>query len=466
MPGAFDFFVILGDMRTGSNLLEESVDAYEGLRCHGELFNPLFAGHEGQESLFGMSLEERDRDPLAMIARMKEATEGTGGFRLFPGHDPRVLEHCLAEPRCAKVILARNPVDSYVSLKIARKTGQWWLGDLATARTATVRFDPQEFDGYLQRLQGFYGHVRRALQTSGQTAFHIHYEDLGDASALDGLASWLGAVGPAAHTRKGRVQNPVSLDAKVENFAEMEASLGRADAFDLYRIPDLEPRRGPNVPGWLASEALNLLYMPLAGGPTDRIAAWLEAAGGAAPVSGWTRKSLRRWLHDTPGHRSFTVVTHPLQRAHDVFCEKIVPTGPGTFLEIRNVLRNRYGVDLPEEGQEIGNDLRRLRSAFLGFLRFLKGNLAGQTSVRVPAAWSSQTVLVRALAEVAAPDMILRAETVHEDIARLKPGLCLPLPMSDDSPTGLGAIHDAELEEAARAAYPRDYLAFGYGDWR
>jgi hypothetical protein len=38
--------------------------------------------------------------------------------------------------------------------------------------------------------------------------------------------------------------------------------------------------------------------------------------------------------------------------------------------------------------------------------------------------------------------------------------------MSDDSPTGLGAIHDAELEEAARAAYPRDYLAFGYGDWR
>jgi hypothetical protein len=111
----------------------------------------------------------------------------------------------------------------------------------------------------------------------------------------------------------------------------MAASLGRADAFDLFRIPDLEPRRGPNVPGWIASEELGLLFLPLAGGPTDRIAAWLEAAGGAAPRSGWTRKSLGRWRADTPGHRSFTVVTHPLQRAHDVFREKIVPTGPDAF---------------------------------------------------------------------------------------------------------------------------------------
>ena len=30
----------------------------------------------------------------------------------------------------------------------------------------------------------------------------------------------------------------------------------------------------------------------------------------------------------------------------------------------------------------------------------------------------------------------------------------------------LAAIHDAEIEEAIRAAYGRDYAAFGFGDWR
>ena len=460
MRQAFDFFVILADMRTGSNLLEERLDAYPGLASFGEVFNPLFVGHEGQGALFGKGIAERNRDPIALIARMIAETDGIPGFRLFPGHDRRVLDHCLAEPRCAKVVLARNPVESYVSLKIARKTGQWWLGDLKGARSATVRFEAEEFDRFVRRLQDFYGTVRRALQTSGQTAFHVHYDDLADPAVLDGLARWLGAPGPAERDAKSRVQNPEPLEAKVENFGEMEAALGRADAFDLFRTPDLEPRRGPNVPSWLASDSLGLLFMPLAGGPTGRVAHWLETAGGTPVRSGWTRKSLREWLRGTQGHRSFTVVSHPLRRAHDVFRAKILASGPDTFDEIRTVLRARYGLGIPDDGVI---DLPGHRAAFLGFLKFLKGNLSGQTSVRVPAAWASQAVLVRALSEVAAPDMILRAETLDEELGQLRPGLA---PVPADPAPDLAAIYDAEIEAAARAALSRDYLAFGYGNWR
>jgi LPS sulfotransferase NodH len=461
MPGNFDLFVILGDMRTGSNLLEERLGAYQGLRCHGEVFNPLFAGHDGHRSLFGLSLDERDRDPMAMIARMIGAGDGTPGFRLFPGHDPRVLDHCLADPRCAKVVLARNPVDSYVSLKIARRTGQWWLGDARSARSATVLFDAAEFEGFVHRLQEFYGHIRRSLQVSGQTAFQVHYDDLADESVLDGLANWLGATGPAKGTARGRVQNPEPLEAKVENFAEMEAALGRADAFDLFRLPDLEPRRGPNVPSWLAAEAPRLLYLPLAGGPTARVAAWLQSAGGAPPVSGFTRKSLRKWMRQAPGHRAFTVVTHPLRRAHDVFRDRIVASGPDSFADIRTVLRDRYHLDLPGEGAAPDRD--RHRAAFLGFLRFLKANLGGQTSVRVPSAWASQAGLVRALTEIAPPDSILRAETLDRDLPHLAPGLP---PVPADEPPELSDIYDDEIEDACRSACARDYLTFGYGRWR
>jgi LPS sulfotransferase NodH len=443
MSSPFDFFVIFGAMRTGSNFLEETLGTYEGLVCHGELFNPLFIGREGQKSLFGLSLDERDRDPMAMVARMVRATGATPGFRLFPGHDQRVLESCLADRRCAKIVLARNPVDSYVSLKIARKTGRWWTDGLGGGRPETVRFEPEEFVRFLVRLQDFYGHVRRALQTTGQSAFHIHYEDLADPAVRDGLARWLGATGPARGEAASRVQNPEPLETKVENFAEMAEWLGRADAFDLFRIPDLEPRRGPNVPAWLASDTLGLLFTPLAGGPTARVAQWLERAGGTAPVSGWTRKSLRKWMRRTQGHRSFTVVTHPLRRAHDAFRNRICSEDPDSaFADIRFVLRQRYGLGLLDGTPETCRDSHR--AAFMGFLQFVKGNLAGQTSVRVPSIWASQAGLVRGLSEIAPPDMILRAETL----------------------AALASIYDAEIEAAAREAFARDYVTFGYGSWR
>ena len=467
----FDHFVIFADMRTGSNLLEESLNAYDGITSHGEVFNPRFVGHAGDTELFGVTLAARDMDPLALVDRMKTQTPGLAGFRFFPGHDPRVFDHSLADRRCAKVILARNPVDSYVSLKIARETGQWWLGDAKTARSARVSFDASEFDTHLQRLQAFHGRIRHVLQTTGQTAFHVHYDDLSNAAVLDGLATFLGATPPADPSkRKARVQNPEPLSEKVLNFADMPAALARLDYFDLYRIPDFEPRRGPNIPGWMASDTLGLLYMPIAGGPTRRVAAWLEAAAGAMPNSGINQKQLRQWKRQTPGHRSFTVVTHPIRRAHDVFCEKVLDPGPDAFHEIRRALRGRYGLALPEGAPDAGYTRDRHREAFRGFLGFLKRNVSGQTSLRIPAVWSSQAGLVRALADFAAPDAILRAESLDRDLPNLTNGRSVRQadlePDAEIGPFRLGDIYDSGIEAAGRAAYQRDYMTFGYGPWR
>ena len=41
---AFEYFVVLAEMRTGSNLLESNLNAIDGIECHGELFNPFFIG--------------------------------------------------------------------------------------------------------------------------------------------------------------------------------------------------------------------------------------------------------------------------------------------------------------------------------------------------------------------------------------------------------------------------------------
>jgi hypothetical protein len=112
-----------------------------------------------------------------MIERMIEETEGIAGFRLFPGHDPRALEHCLPTRRCAKVVLARNPVDSYVSLKIARKTGQWWLGD-HDARKPPRRVSIPWSSTVSSAPAGLLRACPPNPADGGQTAFHIHYDDL------------------------------------------------------------------------------------------------------------------------------------------------------------------------------------------------------------------------------------------------------------------------------------------------
>jgi hypothetical protein len=36
----------------------------------------------------------------------------------------------------------------------------------------------------------------------------------------------------------------------------------------------------------------------------------------------------------------------------------------------------------------------------------------------------------------------------------------------EDAPYALGDIYDAEIESLCRSIYQRDYVTFGFGDWR
>lgn len=121
-----------------------------------------------------------------------------------------MLEHCLPDPRCAKIVLTRNPLESFVSLQIARATNQWRLNDMKNAKSAQITFDPAAFAAHTEALRAFQVRVMRALQTSGQTAFYIDYEDIGDLDVLNGLATWLGCDGRIEKlTQKTRCRTPM-----------------------------------------------------------------------------------------------------------------------------------------------------------------------------------------------------------------------------------------------------------------
>lgn len=475
MTAGFNSFVVFAEMRTGSNFLEANLNAFSGIKCHGEAFNPHFIGYPNSTQILGVDQAARDMEPAALLRAIKHDPSAMGGFRYFHDHDPRVLDLVLDDPACAKVILTRNPVESYVSWKIAQATGQWKLTDMKARKAAQAVFDPAEFEAHLEALQAFQLLLMNRLQTSGQTAFYVAYEDLQSVEVMNGIATYLGVPEMLEELDKNlKKQNPSPLSQKVSNYAQMEAALARLDRFDLTRTPNFEPRRGPNVPGYLAGVKAPLLFMPIAGGPQQEVRRWLAALDGEkqnALGMKMTQKELRQWKRRNTGHRSFTVLRHPILRAHDVFCHRILNSGKGSYLQLRRTLVRRYKLPLPEEGTESTIDLATHRAAFMAFLTFLKGNLAGQTAVRVDPAWATQAQVVQGFGEFTLPDLILREDDLPRELAALAASVGYtnaPViePSSLHGMHALADVYDDEVEALGADVYQRDYMMFGFDRWR
>lgn len=470
----FDAFVLFAEMRTGSNYLEESLNALPDVTCHGEVYNPTFLGHHNRFELFGFDMDRRERDPIGLLDAIIAQTEGLPGFRLFHDHDDRVVERVLPDPRIAKVILTRNPLDSYVSRKIASETGQWRLTDARHLKTARIRFDLAEFNDLMDQLMGFQRHLRRGLQLSGQAAFHIRYEDINDPEVLNGLAAFLGSEARVeATSTKLKKQNPEDLSQKVENYEEMLVGLRDLDRFGLSVTQEYEPPRPAGVPGFVAHPEVGLLFLPLKGAPEAAILDWMGAIGGVgrdALLRKMSQKDLRQWMKDHPGYRSFSVLRHPVARAYNSFCRFILPTDRPIYEEPRKVMRQRYKLPLPAKapGTDWTDEMQKV--AFLAFLAFLKPNLAGQTSIRVDTAWATQSAILQGMANVTLPHALIREEEMQaalHDLARAAGVTDPPHPKPEGIPTpiALDAIYDGSVEKAVLDAYRRDYLNLGFQRW-
>lgn len=455
---------MFAEMRTGSNFLEANLNALDGVTCHGEVFNPFFIGKKDQMALFDITLDQREADPLSLVKRLQERTDGLAGFRYFHDHDPRVFDAVVDDPSCAKIVLTRNPAESYVSWKIAQATGQWKLTNPKNLKTARARFDGLEFERHLESLQAFQVRLLHRLQVTGQTAFYIDYDDIQDVTVLNGLAAWLGVSARLESVDDTlKKQNPEELADKVSNFDQMSESLSRLDRFNLSRTPNFEPRRPAGIPSFMAARDVPLLYMPMRGGPVAQVTGWLATFGGLE--RDFVQKSLRQWKRSFPGHRSFTVVRHPLARAHAVFCTHILGSQQQDF---RNMLSRQHGLNLPKIGSGYA-DPDAHKAGFIAFLRFVKKNLGGQTSVKVDTHWASQTAVLQGFAQFQGPDAVLREdrlaaglEWLCQEIGATAPALPTAL---EAEPVPLTALWDEELEVACRDAYGRDYIGFGYDDY-
>jgi len=463
----FTSFVLFAEMRTGSNFLEANLNALDGVSCLGEMFNPHFIGKKDQTEMFGVDLALREQDPRVLLRRLRDKTPGMAGFRYFHDHDPRILSDLLEDETCAKIILTRNPVESYVSWKIAQATGQWKLTNAKNLKTGQARFDGPDFERHMEALQAFQIRLMHGLQALGQTAFYIDYDDIGDLAVLNGLAAWLGVPGRLESVDDTlKKQNPAEIADKVVNPAEMELALARLDRFNLSRTPNFEPRRPPGIPSFVAVEGAGLLFMPVRSGPEAHVQAWMVRLGRGGLVGEFVQKTLRQWKKKHEGHRSFTVIRHPLLRAHQAFLTQIVT---GKLADHRALLIRSQKADLPPAGQPFV-DLAQEREGFAAFLRYAKLSVAGQMGQKVAPHWASQTAIIQGFSGFQGPDMVIREDRMGQGLAFLAAELGIEdapaAPVDQAAAEALEVIWEPSLEDDALDAYSRDFMGFGFGRWK
>lgn len=472
MMSSFDYFVIFAEMRTGSNFLESNLNAVDGIQCHGEAFNPHFVGYPKSVDVLGVTRDIRTENPSALLDAIRCET-GLNGFRFFSDHDPRIVDEIIADPRCAKIVLTRNPLESYVSLKIARATGQWKLTKAKHARTEKISFDAAEFEKHLAAVQTFQSRLVGGLQQSGQTAFYVDYDNLQDVTILNGLARFLGSPNRLENLDTSiKKQNPSPLGDKVSNFDQMAAEVSKLDRFNLNHLPNFEPQRGPMVSKFVAAKESPLLFMPIKSGPTATVTRWLAARDQVSEtelLSGFNQKSLRHWMEAQRTYRSFSVLRHPVARAHAAYCENFLNVKAGGFSAIRKVLSQDYKIHFPTDCDAPFGDIEQHRQNFLRFLGFLKDNLQSQTSVRVDPAWATQHHILQGMSEFCVPHLILREDTLENDLTVLGNQIDLsPVPLTlehDPLIAILQSIYNDPIEDATRKVYRRDYLNFGFENW-
>lgn len=83
MAIAFKYFVIFAEMRTGSNFLQSHLNKFPDLHCFGELFNPVFIDRPGQSSALGLSMADRDKNPVSLLREVKKKWRYGAGVSVF-----------------------------------------------------------------------------------------------------------------------------------------------------------------------------------------------------------------------------------------------------------------------------------------------------------------------------------------------------------------------------------------------
>ncbi len=177
------------------------------------------------------ALERRNGDPRRPLEDVLEQARRDGnilGLRHFDGHDHSIQEEMLQHRDVIKIILTRNMVASFVSLQMARATGEWIRRSHDDSSPTQIRFDVDRYQTYANRLQRYYAGIRDRLETTGQTYLFASYEDVLNNDKIVEIARFVGSRSAMISEKTIlRKQSSGTLRDKLINYDEVSEFLAR-----------------------------------------------------------------------------------------------------------------------------------------------------------------------------------------------------------------------------------------------
>ncbi len=233
IPEGKQLFVIVAMMRSGSNLLQQKLNAIDGILCHGEIFNSSQSGLEPRfertEPLLNtLKAIDRMETPIPYLNRLIELSKADHvGFRLFESHNNELIKPLIADSRIFKIILVRDFLTSYVSLQIAVQTDQWITNKPGTRKAwKPIQVNMDAFKNYALRHSLFYYEVLSNCMVAGQKCLTLEYSSLNSVETEQKLLDHFGRHRAINRSKITALrQNPEPLESKIENFEEVQTRL-------------------------------------------------------------------------------------------------------------------------------------------------------------------------------------------------------------------------------------------------
>lgn len=233
-------YVIISTQRSGSNLLCGMLGSHPQIISFHELFHPasVYYGlvHRGKFN-FGTVLE-RDRQPYKFLAKIYNKDNGAKavGFKIFPGHNQKILDFLLKNPDIKKIILKReNLLFSYTSKLTAQQTKNWQqhvnldtksADSGAKKKAEKVHVDIKGLMTYIKENHDFFDYVEKQL--TGQKSICVTYREMiTDDKIIPDLIEFIGVNNDMdfelkkLHTK----QNIKKLSDRISNFEELKQKL-------------------------------------------------------------------------------------------------------------------------------------------------------------------------------------------------------------------------------------------------
>ena len=96
--------------------------------------------------------------------------------------------------------------------------------------------------------------------------------------------------------------------------------------------------------------------------------------------------------------------------------------------------------------------------------------MQGQTRARIDQSWASQNSILQGYCRLTFPDVIIRYESLADELGRIESDIGLPtVPLGPSGEAefcyALGDVYTDEMEQLAQDVYARDYQMFGFGSW-